>query len=273
MYTMATNDLGNTGLNRKEFRKFCFTLNNYSKEEESTLLTFGKEKCKFFIIGREGDKATPHLQGYMELKDKLRMSSLKKINDRMHIENAKGSRKDNITYCSKEKDFVMSEEPDKELTLFEILDRRLLAKYDNVVWRPWQQKVLDLMKEAPDDRTIHWYWEPEGNVGKTFLFKYMSLKWNGIICDGRKEDVFNQCLTMIGEEKKEPEIIIVNIPRNGYLDYKVLEVLKDQRIVATKYKGGRMSLPDLHLCVFANCEPDYAEMTKGRFKVTCITHL
>ena len=36
--------------------------------------------------------------------------------------------------------------------------------------------VVDILKTEPDERTIHWFWEPKGNVGKTTLCKWLVVK-------------------------------------------------------------------------------------------------
>lgn len=97
-----SNGEGNTNLPRKRARRWCFTLNNYTDEEyEQVSTTFSKNK--FYIIGKEiGKEGTPHLQGYVEFTNEKSLIGLKKINDRIHWEIAKGSKADNIKYCSKE---------------------------------------------------------------------------------------------------------------------------------------------------------------------------
>lgn len=46
---------------RNRVRRFCFTLNNYTKEEEDYLQAF---PCTWLVMGKEvGESGTPHLQG------------------------------------------------------------------------------------------------------------------------------------------------------------------------------------------------------------------
>jgi len=101
---------GNTKPSRVRARRWCYTLNNYTDEEMSQCLNEFK-KQKFFVQGVEvGAEGTPHLQGYVEFKDQKDLSALKKINPRIHWEVAKGSKKDNIKYCTKDEVFEKSEE-------------------------------------------------------------------------------------------------------------------------------------------------------------------
>lgn len=85
-------------------RSWCFTLNNYTAEEElyiknewtklATLLVFGKE------VGKEG---TPHLQGTVCFKQTMRLSGVKALCGRSHWEVTKSMR-GSIKYCEKDGD-------------------------------------------------------------------------------------------------------------------------------------------------------------------------
>lgn len=90
-------------------RRFVFTLNNYTPEEEATLVRIvglGSEGgISYLLYGREvGEHGTPHLQGYLETASKIGFAKLKKILtlNRIHVEVARGSLASNQTYCRKE---------------------------------------------------------------------------------------------------------------------------------------------------------------------------
>ena len=51
----------------EQIEGWCFTLNNYSVEEEETIRN---APCAYMLFGRErGDEGTPHLQGYVHFKN------------------------------------------------------------------------------------------------------------------------------------------------------------------------------------------------------------
>lgn len=88
--------------------KYCFTLNNYTEEDELRIKLFFEEKAAYAIYGREvaPTTGTPHLQGYVHLKSKMRFNAFKTaIGETAHIETAKGSDQQNFEYCSKSGDY------------------------------------------------------------------------------------------------------------------------------------------------------------------------
>lgn len=261
--TQITQSEGNTNL---RFRKVVFTLNNYTELEFTQLLkSFADFK---YVIGKEiGEECgVPHLQGYVEFGKQVSFKQLKGINNRMHIERAKGTRKQNVEYCSKEGN-VVSNIPLP-------LKIRLLQEYDEVVWKPWQKCVLDIVESQPDTRTIHWFWEEGGNVGKSFLCKYLYLKYNAIIGTGKKDDVFNQVKNWMDEnDEQSPSMMICDIPRSmmGYVNYSVYEKLKDGLLYSGKYEGGVCALDRLHVICFANEPPQFVEVSRDRWECYKIT--
>lgn len=81
-------------------RNWCFTLNNYTPEEEAAIQ---KWEVTYMVYGHEvGESGTPHLQGYVKFQATKRLGAIKKLLPRAHWEQAKGDGKSNYAYCSKE---------------------------------------------------------------------------------------------------------------------------------------------------------------------------
>lgn len=268
----AQAELGNTipiphTTNTKRCRRFCFTLNNYSEEELHTIhKVFDSD---LYIIGKEvGEQGTHHLQGYVELKNGKTLSAMCKINKRIHWEIAKGNREQNVKYCSKDNCFTSNMKIPIDRKAF-ILNK----KYNNVKWKPWQDDVINLVAGPADDRMIHWYWESKGNVGKSFLCKYLALKYDVIICDGKKADVLNQLKIWCDEnpDKCGPQIVICDIPRSnkeGRISYGALEAIKNGMCYSGKYEGGQIFIDDVHIICFGNFEPEYELLSEDRWVIT-----
>lgn len=90
-------------------RYWCFTLNNYSPEDECLLANLCSSNPDFAYVGygrEQAQSGTRHLQGFFELRKRVRCSVLKAhLGARFHLEVRKGSFEQNVEYCSKEGDF------------------------------------------------------------------------------------------------------------------------------------------------------------------------
>lgn len=254
---------GNTKLQRA--RRWTFTWNNYTEEDLSQLSQYFETTAEYYIIGKEiGESGTPHLQGYFERKLQIRFETLRKILPKCHIEKAKGNREQNIEYCSKSGNYIAKEQFTRENAIIK-------KKYSNITWKPWQQQIIDLIETEPDSRKIYWFWEPTGNVGKTFLCKYLCIKYDAIIASGKKDDIFNQVKSWLDTNKdKEPRLILLDIPRSshGCISYGAIEACKNGLLYSGKYEGGKCIFDHPHVIIFSNEEPDLHQMSEDRFEVT-----
>lgn len=121
-------------------------------------------------------------------------------------------------------------------------------------WRTWQQELLDAVKEDPDDRTIHWFYDPNCGAGKTTITKYLVRNHGAIVLSGKTADVLN------GYD--DQEIVIFDIPKDAqsgdkdFIPYGAIEKIKDGTFYSGKYEG-QMHVRDYeaHVIVFANCLP------------------
>ena len=222
--------------------RWCFTLNNYTDDEYSSIMLLFRDKAKLYIIGDEiGECGTPHLQGYVEFKSKLRPLSLFDFK-RIHWEKCKGSREDNINYCSKQNVIACFGIP-KPIKVLSNLYK-------------WQQEIEDIALTEPDDRTIHWYWDDIGNIGKSAFIKYMIVKHKVLFCSGGKHsDIMN---LVFNQDMDDCNCVMFDIPRanKGYISYASLESIKNGMVCNTKYETGVKVFNSPHVFVFANFPPD-----------------
>lgn len=84
--------------------RWCFTINNYTDEDKFWENDEQRAEIKYLIVQHEvGAQGTPHLQGFLILKKKNRMTWLKSnINNRAHWEKARGSDQQAADYCRKD---------------------------------------------------------------------------------------------------------------------------------------------------------------------------
>ena len=228
---------------------------------------FCKYLCsKMGILALEiGDSGTPHVQGYIEFTNKLRPFSLK-LSPRVRWEVAKGTREQNVQYCSKgsdgdEANILWSKGIKKPIKLIEEKDMY-----------KWQTDILELLETEPDDRSIHWYVGP-GGCGKTCFCKYLCSKMGAIMLSGKGADVRNGVVEYVKMNGYTPEIVLVNIPRSmnsDYLSYEGIENIKDMCFYSGKYEGGMVLGNCPHLLIFANELPDMDKCSKDRWKITIL---
>lgn len=233
--------------------RWCFTLNNYTKEEECSIINIFRDKARMWIIGDEC-VSTPHLQGYVEFKTKCRplcMFDTKRI----HWEKAKGSKEDNIKYCSKQNVLSSFGCPKPVKIISELYD--------------WQKKIEEIYLTEPDDRKIYWYWEDEGNVGKSAFIKYMIVKHQILFCSGGKySDIMN---LVFNQDMDNCSCIMFDIPRanKGNISYASLESIKNGMVCNTKYETGVKVFNSPHVFVFANFLPDdIQQLSMDRWVIT-----
>lgn len=252
-----SNELGNTRPIRQTVSKYwCFTWNNYTQDDLSKCLSIFKDKNVDYIVGEEvGDSGTPHLQGYIESKKSIRPIEFFNLSKNVHWEKRKGKREDNLTYCSKDNkyhtSFPKSFFPNSYTG--DDLPTELFS---------WQSEVLSLLDVSPDDRTIIWIHGGYGK-GKSKFCKYLCFKKHASLLYGCSRDAL---FAVSGKE----EIICINIPKRGRVDYTLLEQLKDGMFYSTKYEGKMVLMKPPHVLVFSNISPediDDESIDKKRLKM------
>ena len=248
----------------KTLRKCCFTFNNYTNIEYHKIVEICNDRNYKYCIGEEvGENGTKHLQGYMEFSSPKTFATLKKLLPKAHIEKAKGTRKQNLTYCKKDGKFLCN---------FPVpLEEQVLNEYKDIEWRPWQQEILDLYVQPPNKRHIYWVIDSVGNKGKTFLTRYLVVKHKILLADGKKADVFHQVAKRLENEDDQEafRMVILDLPRHNqeFTNYGLLEQLKNGLVMSGKYEGGTFAFPSPHVIVMSNQEPDYEKFSLDRWKV------
>lgn len=243
----------------KESRYWFMTFNGYTEENIQPFISILQHECVWYVFQEEKGKISGlmHLQGTFYFKSKKRLTQLKKWNKKPNWKITK-SVSSAIAYCSKEdtragRQWVMGIDVPEPLDIEEPYG--------------WQLDVIKIIKEKPDKRTIHWFWEPNGNMGKTTLCKYLVIKHSAIILSGKSNDMFH--LISKSHNKK---IIVVNVPRisKDYVNIGALESIKDGLICSGKYEGCQLVFNCPHVIVFANQPPNIESMSKDRWNIVRI---
>ncbi|AXH73840.1 MAG: Rep domain protein [Cressdnaviricota sp.] len=236
--------------------KYDFVINNYTTNEVCSIKSTIRKLAKKGVCGFEtGESGTPHIQGCIFLKRKMRITALTK-EPGFERASCRAIRNDEATikYCRKDGEFWDYGFP-KPIKVIEVL-------------RPWQQKCLDLYLTEPNDRHIHWFWESVGNVGKSAFIKYMIVNYSILFSSGGKHaDIIN---LVFNQDMDNCNGVFFNIPRShkGRVDYASLECIKDGMICNTKYETGVKIFNSPHVFVFANFPPeDNDEMSADMWQI------
>jgi len=233
-----------------------FTYNNYTPETLETLKNIFEHECKWYVFQEEtASTGTIHLQGNIALHKKQRLSYIIKFNHKIHWKPTKAITAA-IAYSTK----------------YETRTGKIYAKGIDVPEQVktqdpygWQLQVMDIIKQEPDDRTIYWFWETKGQVGKTKLCKHLVLKHDALMLNGKGTDMFH----MLSKFPRKRKIILCDIPRCSfeYINYAAIEQIKNGLVFSGKYEGCQMVFNCPHVIVFANEQPNYVKLSLDRWKV------
>lgn len=230
--------------------RFCFTKNNYVAVDVA-ILTGVIPEFKYWCFGKEvGEGGTPHLQGYFEFPNntKVRLSAAQTRVQRLglmgfHLELAKGTAQQNITYCSKDGDFFQGGDPPrahqgKRTDLDVVCDA--IKDGDNMVdlidkfpaqvvkFRSGLEYLLQTQRERRFFKTeVWWLWGPTGS-GKS------RWAWD------QEPDAYMKCSThkwwsgYIGQES----VIIDDYRPSKEMPFNFILNLFDRYPLSVETKGG-----------------------------------
>ena len=110
-------------MKRVRARRWVFTINNFTYEEEEAVRNLEINEDVEAVIAEEEhlEEGTPHIQGYLRTIRQIdRSVVLRWLGRRAHIEVAMGSEVDNIKYCTKEDQVIVEKLNDIRLVRSEI---------------------------------------------------------------------------------------------------------------------------------------------------------
>jgi hypothetical protein len=161
---------------------------------------------------------------------------------------------------------------DDDIT-WQIASRMTWAKniYDTKPWKPfylnvdapgyqWQGKVARFFLGVdPDDRTIHWFYDPDGDTGKSKFVKFLLATHGAMLIPND----YKSSMSAYHQQK----IAVGDVPRDDVWDnYRGLEKIKDGCLTQEKYEVvTKCTGEETHVAVFANHKPLTIRMTFGRW--------
>lgn len=272
---------------KKSSKTWDFTLNNYTEDEVETVTRWSTEVKKMSVSKEVGESGTPHLQARVTFARAYRLPALKKLLPRahwlptkaaqdslyvlkagseviVHVDNRQQGRRNDIHDAAeavKSGASITQVARDHSVVYvkyhkgLERLARSLevLPRDEAFVPKPWQQEIIDRVSDEPDDRTIVWVEEPNGNVGKSRLARHLVLEHGGVMLEGKVAD-----MAFIYDKQR---LVVFDITRaqaemSAHI-YSFAEKLKNGMLVSTKYEGGMKVFNPPHVIFFSNTTPPY----------------
>jgi len=237
--------------------KYDFVLNNYTEREvcqvKETITRLCKKGGFGFEIGEEC--GTPHLQGYFSLKRKMRITGLLKEPGFARASfRAVRNEPALIDYITKDGNFWTHGFPKPIKTI------------DNLY--PWQKDAEALLTDTtPNDRIVHWWYDKNGNIGKSAFAKYMVVKHKALYCcSGKYADLINLVFNV---DMDKCNCVIFDIPRNqgNKVSYSAIESIKNGLICNTKFETGTKVFNNPHILILSNSAPDMQSLSADRWSI------
>lgn len=242
-------------------RGWFLTVWNYTGNILNTLNTLNCKK----MIANETAPTTgkQHYHVYLYGRNAFKWSFLCSLFPDSKIEVAKGAPKHNLKYLSKQ-NLVHNDWPDL------IVERPIykgddLPLYENLF--DWQKNILDIIDTKPDDRTVYWFYEPNGCSGKSKFGKYLCFH-NPQVClltATKSADI----LTAVDTQYNT---YIFDFPRTlgqDYCPYTAIEQVKNGFITDSKLKKQAriVCFDPPHIFCFSNYAPDVSKLSKDRWNI------
>jgi hypothetical protein len=143
------------------------------------------------------------------------------------------------------------------------------AKEDyNLILRPWQKKVLNLLVDQGDRRVL-WVWDYDGNSGKSELCKFLMMKMDFQLLPPGRTHVLSGLINPFAKG------FVFDCARNSFSAngigrinamYEVLEDLKNKFLISGKYKGSEKIILHNTIIVFANQLPNLDRLSLDRWE-------
>lgn len=241
-----------------QLKRFFFTFNNYTEDDVDTTAAALERLSEKFIFQREiGANGTKHLQGAVWLKKRMRREQFPShgLSQKIHWEPTRNE--EAVTeYCQK-----LETSDGGKIYKGGAWPKPLKIIKDEQL-RPWQRYIKDLFFTEPDGRTVNWFWEPKGNVGKTSFVKHMLVTFRGkttFVRGGDEHNIINGLNAVKPMlEKNEFQMMFWDLPkaRKGFISSAAVEAVLDGLAFNSKYECGSLEFNPPHVVVFANYPPE-----------------
>lgn len=227
------------------------------------------ELCKAWDFQQEMCPTTSklHFQGRFKLKVKERLATLSKKLAGYSLSITSTENRDNVYYVTKQETRVAGPWSSEDEIIF------VPAQFQNKVWRPWQQKVID-SKLVFDNRHINVIVDSignigngGGNIGKSTIVGYLDATRYAVKIPFIKD---YKDLMRVAYNSPKLGMYLVDIPRGLKSEsvdqlYAGLEELKNGYVYEDRYTFKRQWINSPVIWVFTNVVPNSDLLSRDRW--------
>lgn len=229
-----------------------------------------------------------HYQGYLKLTNRVRKKTLLNMMrskgtqypsdtwDNLTVQNIRGTDKEAIAYVTKSETRIG--DPIYSTTIQPYVQRDLAILQNEDNWHPWQKSLSSLLEthkgeiRLPDDRTIIWIYDWEGNAGKSKFLKMLCVNYpqDAIKLPFGSPNQIRSSVCAAGPKR----IYFLDLPRSMKQDnmdfHAIFDVIEDIKngFVTTSMYGQYKTLmfEPPHIVVFANAPCPVGLLSKDRWQ-------
>jgi len=239
-------------------KKWCFTYNNPDLGFMDIFMNHYRV-MKYVFQLEVGDSGTEHFQGVVEFDCKVRPCSV--FGEQwagIHWESCRNWDA-SVIYCQKKE----GRKRGPWLKGVSRCEPCKILKFENL--RPWQEDIVNIIEQEPDERTIHWFWEANGGIGKSTFCKFLCARYDAMLLTGKANDMKYAII----QRGSFPNIVLIDCPRSmkDYISYPGIEEVKNGMFFCGKYESKQIIGNCPHVIVFANFEPNLSMLSLDRWKI------
>jgi len=241
-------------------RNFLCTWNNYPEDWKDIIkgcgaIDYSAQREK----GKDAEKE--HIQFCVRFAEARQFTAIQKMFVGAHIEIAKDWVKC-YAYCQKK---------DTQVEAGIVAPEKYVCRdpLEGKVLRPIQKEILDLVNRQADDRSIHWFWDPLGAMGKTTIAKHICMHNAGAIyLTGKSADMKYGVMSWLSSGKNL-KVVLIDLTRSveAYVSYQGIEEIKNGIFYNTKYESGMCMFDNPHVIILSNFLPEVDALREDRWEV------
>lgn len=245
----------------KTIRGRCWlgTWQNYPEDWATIIKSNADDFVAQLEKGEETEKL--HVQFAVKFKEHKTLSSLQKMFKGAHLEKAINWAACK-NYCRKDKT-AEGERIDNTLKFVAVRD-----PLEGKELRPIQKEIIDIVNTEPDDRTVHWFYDPKGSAGKTTVAKHLCIKRGDVIyVAGKSADMKFGVQQFV--RKYDIRAVIMDYTRSteGFVSYQGIEEIKNGIFYSGKYESGMVLFNNPHVIILSNFLPDLNALSFDRWNI------